>query len=97
MGSKKRSAQAKEIAEFKSQLGCMDDVFAREEERQARAAEEAEEAKRLRSCESKNRYDSRAEAEEAIKSCAEHGKTGLHCYKCSYCGGWHLTSKDEQH
>ena len=37
MGSKKRSARAKQIAEFKSQLGSdMDTIFEREEKRQAR-------------------------------------------------------------
>lgn len=92
MGSRKRSARKKQIEEFKSQLGGMDDAFARENERREREAEEKEEALRWKSCESKKRYETRAEAEEAIASCAEHGTTGLHCYRCEYCRGWHLTS-----
>ena len=98
MGSKKRSARAKEIAQFKDSLGAgdlfggEDDIFAREDQRQQELAEAREDAMRLKACESKNRYRSRTEAEEAIASCAEYGTTGLHCYKCKYCGGWHLTS-----
>ena len=94
MGSRKRSAQAKQVAEFKSQLSSdgMGDVFAREEARQEQAAQEAEEAKRWKACGSKNRYESRAEAEAVIADCEAHGQTGLKCYKCSYCKGWHLTS-----
>lgn len=92
MGSKKRSAKAKQIAEFKSQLGDMGDLFAREDERREELAERRESARRERACESKNRYASRAEAEGAIASCAEWGRRGLSCYRCEYCGGWHLTS-----
>ena len=54
-----------------------------------------EAADRSRSCERKNRYASRLDAEEAIRRCADHGRRGLHCYRCSYCGGWHLTSRQE--
>lgn len=95
MGSKKPSARAKQIAAFKSQLDDlgMDDVFAREERREAERAAEHEEALREKACRSKNRYASRREAEDAIASCAAHGTTGLHCYRCRYCHGWHLTSK----
>ena len=93
MGSKKPSARAKQIAAFKSELGGLDDLFAREDARLERAEEEHDAALRRKACESKNRYATRAEAEEAIVSCAEHGTTGLHSYKCSYCNGWHLTSK----
>lgn len=100
MGSRKQSAKARQVAAFKSQLGGdggaggfgMDDLFAREDARRERAAEERDEALRWKACESKNRYVSRAEAEAAIFSCEEHGRRGLTCYKCSYCNGWHLTS-----
>ena len=97
MGSKKRSAQAKQLAEFKAGFdsGGLEDVFAREDERRAAAAEEREAALRYKACERKNRYATRGEAEDAIRSCADYGTTGLHVYRCSYCGGWHLTSKND--
>lgn len=93
MGSRKGSARAKELAAFKAGLGGMDDLFAREGDRLERDAEERERALRWKACESKNRYASRAEAEDAIASCAEHGTAGLHAYRCPHCHGWHLTSK----
>ena len=83
MGSRKGSAKAKQIARFKAGLGGMDDLFAKEE------------ALRRKACESKNRYASRMEAEDAIRSCEEYGRRGLRCYKCPHCNGWHLTSKGE--
>lgn len=92
VGSKKRSAWAKETAEFKASLGGMNDIFAREEQRNARRSQEKEAARRKKACESKNRYASRYEALDAIASCAEHGTTGLQCYRCPHCNGWHLTS-----
>ena len=93
MTSRKGSAKAKRIAEFKSQLGGMDDLFARETERSTAKSLERERALREKACESKNRYGSEKEAREAIRACAEHGTLGLRCYRCSYCNGWHLTSK----
>ena len=73
--------------------GGLDDLFEAEGERVERAAEEHDAAVRRKACESKNRYASRSDAEEAIASCAAHGTRGLHCYRCPYCNGWHLTSK----
>lgn len=96
MTSRKGSAKAKRIAEFKSQLGGMDDLFARETERAAAKSIEKDRALREKACESKNRYASEKEAREAIRACAEHGTLGLRCYRCSYCEGWHLTSKKSQ-
>lgn len=100
MVSKKRSAQAKQIAEFKSQLfeaaPYTDSLFAQERENQAARAQNREAALRKKACESKNRYLSRSDAEEAIRLCAEHGTKGLHCYRCEFCKGWHLTSKPLQ-
>ena len=93
MGSRKPSAKAKQVSAFKAQLGDMDDIFAREEKRREDLSSRKEAALRLKACESKTRYSSRGEAEEAIRLCAEHGTRGLHCYRCSYCNGWHLTSK----
>lgn len=99
MGSNKRSARARERAAFELQLGegwlggALDDAFAREDARKQARAEERDAALRNRSCESKNRYASRSDAEEAIASCAAYGTRGLHAYRCSYCNGWHLTSK----
>lgn len=93
MGSRKPSANAKRISAFKAGLGSSDDLFIREERRQGALEACREEARRERACERKKRYASRADAEEAARLCAEHGRRGLRCYKCSYCGGWHLTSK----
>lgn len=70
----------------------LDDAFARAEEECTAADERCEAAFREKSCESKNRYDTRQDAEEAIARCAEHGRRGLTCYRCEFCGGWHLTS-----
>ena len=92
MGSRKRSAQQRRIAEFKASLGGLDDLYGREQRRNDDADERREAARRARGCERKNRYATRADAEEAIALCAERGTTGLHCYRCSYCHGWHLTS-----
>ena len=93
MGSKKRSARAKQVAQFKAQLGGMDDVFERDQQRRENRSAEKEAALRKKACESKNRYSCRSDAEAAIRSCAEHGTPGLHCYRCQYCNGWHLTSR----
>lgn len=101
MGSRKRQAIAKQVAEFKASLGGandlggMDDLFAQENARQERQREEHDATLRQKACESKNRYAFKSEAEDAIASCAEHGTIGLHAYRCPYCNGWHLTSKPE--
>ena len=96
MASRKPSANAKRVSEFKSQLGGLDDLFAREEQRREGLSAQKEAALRNKACESKNRYSSRYEAEQAIAACAEHGKRGLHMYRCEYCKGWHLTSKPQR-
>lgn len=96
MASKKnRSSWAKEKAQFNAQLGgfdALDDVFAREDSRHAHLAEERDSAQRYKACESKNRYDTLAEAQENLAWCQKQGKRGLQIYECPYCGGWHLTS-----
>lgn len=103
MGSRKPSARAKKVAAFKASFvdadgfpAGMSDPFALEDQRQAERRREREEALRSKACESKNRYATRAEAEDAIASCAAYGTRGLHCYPCPYCDGWHLTSKPER-
>ena len=100
MGSKKGSAKAKRLAEFRASLESfdsgVDDAFAREAGRKQRRAEEHEAALRKKACESKNRYCCKSDAEAAIASCAAYGTTGLHAYRCPYCNGWHLTSKPER-
>ena len=96
MGSRKPAANAKRLAAFKADLGSMDDLFGREEERRDALAARREEALREKTCERKKRYGCRSDAEEAIRLCAEHGTRGLRCYKCRYCGGWHLTSKPQR-
>ena len=92
MGSRKRSAQQRKIAQFKAELGGLDDLYGRERRRSEGAEERREAARRHRACERKNRYAPRADALEAIALCAEHGTSGLQCYRCAYCHGWHLTS-----
>ncbi len=93
MSSRKPSARAKRVASFMAERGSMDEAFERAARDQADLASRREEARYERGCASKNRYATRAEAQDAIAACAEHGRRGLHCYRCSYCGGWHLTSK----
>ena len=80
MGSKKRAAWSKAKSEFLGAAtgGDMSDLFAREDKR--------------RDALDKNRYDTRAEAEAVMADCENRGRRGLACYKCEYCGGWHLTS-----
>lgn len=94
MGSKKRSAQKRAIAQFKDEMGSSDfgDVFERERRLAEERSQHHDEALREKACASKNRYATRQDAEEAIERCAEHGRRGLRCYRCSYCHGWHLTS-----
>lgn len=95
MGSRKRSAREREVAAFKAQLGgsCgLDEAFRRASVRQERTSERREVARRDRACESKQRYGSRTAAEAAIADCEAYGTRGLHCYRCTYCHGWHLTS-----
>lgn len=94
MGSKKKSARAAQRAAFESQLGDdLGGVFAREDARQQAASKAREERRRYKACDRKKRYPSKAEAEAAIVACRHHGSRDLHCYKCEYCGGWHLTHK----
>lgn len=97
MSSKKPAARAKQMAAFKAQATSMDDLFGREERRRESMAARREEARYEKACASKNRYATRGEAEAAIIACAEHGRSGLSCYKCTYCGGWHLTSHPWHH
>ena len=101
MGSKKRSAREKQKMAFLADLGnedmgVSDNLFAAEDERRNRMHAEHEEALRYKSCERKTRYDSRLEAQDAISACAAHGRGGLTCYKCTWCGGWHLTSHPQR-
>lgn len=100
MGSNKRSARAKQRAAFEAQLGsagdALDSLFAREDELRVERAEEREAALRNKACESKNRYVSRSDAEDARRWCEERGTRGLNIYRCDYCKGWHLTSKPKR-
>ena len=92
MSSRKPSAKAKRVAEFKASLGGLDDAFNREKRKQTKRAIEREHALEAKACTTKKRYAYRSDAEEAIELCAQHGTRGLHCYRCPYCDGWHLTS-----
>lgn len=64
MGSKKRAAWSKAKSEFLGAAtgGDMSDLFAREDERRDALDAERDDAWRYKSCERKNRYDTRAEA-----------------------------------
>ena len=95
MTSRKRSATKRQREEFEAGFGSLDDLFERAERDRDELDARREAADRSRSCERKNRYASRLDAEEAIQRCADHGRRGLHCYRCTYCGGWHLTSRQE--
>lgn len=66
MGSKKRAAWSKAKSEFLGAAtgGDMSDLFAREDVRRDALDAERDEAWRYKSCERKNRYDTRAEAEQ---------------------------------
>ena len=98
MGSHKRSARAKEKAAFEAGVATMHSssklnaLFSREEQHHEQIANERDEARRFKACESKSRYPSRADAELAKADCARHGTTGLEIYRCPYCNGRHLTS-----
>ena len=94
MGSQKRSARKARRSAFERDLGDeLGDVFAREGTRRAQQRKQREEALRYKACERKKRYASEAEAKDAIRSCERHGSRDLHCYRCPYCNGWHLTHK----
>lgn len=94
MGSQKRSARKARRSAFERSLGDeLGDVFAREDARRAQQQKQREEALRYKACERKKRYASEAEAKDAIRSCERHGSRDLHCYRCPYCNGWHLTHK----
>lgn len=93
MGSRKRSARKRRREAFEVQMGDgLEEAYAHAEAERFAADERREAAFRSKSCESKKRYETRQEAEETIAWCAEHGRTGLSCYRCEFCGGWHLTS-----
>ena len=81
MGSKKRAAWSKAKSEFLSTAtgGDMSDLFAREDERRDALDAERDEAWRYKSCERKNRYDTRAEAEAVMADCENRGRRGLAC------------------
>lgn len=101
MASRKPAARAKQQAAFKAQAGLFgadaaDDIFAREERRRDELAAHREEARYEKACASKNRYATKGEAEAALLACAEHGRRGLHIYRCPYCKGWHLTSHPQR-
>ncbi len=92
MGSQKRSTRKARRSAFERGLGDeLGDVFAREDARRAQQRKQREEALRYKACERKKRYASKAEAKDAIRSCERHGSRDLHCYRCPYCNGWHLT------
>ena len=92
MTSRKPSARARQRDDFLNSTGGLDDLFAAGRRRLDELDARREEARIERACSSKARYDTKADALEAIAACAEHGRRGLSCYRCPHCGGWHLTS-----
>lgn len=104
MKSKKRSSWAKEAAAFKSSLNvgwdsdynAVDDLFAQEAKRDKEQKQAHQDALRTKACNSKNRYDTKAEAEEIRAHRESQGARGLHVYHCQYCDGWHLTSHEQE-
>ena len=90
----RRLSWSKQKAEFAAGLddfSGMDDIFCARRGASGRASADHEAARRRKACESKNRYASRAEAEESLAWCEHNGKRGLSVYRCPYCDGWHLT------
>lgn len=94
MSSRKPQARSRQRRAFASELGPdgLGDLFASEERRRDDMRRRADEARYERSCASKRRYATRAEALGTARLCEDHGSPGLSAYKCPYCGGWHLTS-----
>lgn len=92
MTSRKPSARAKRAAAFKADLFDAGNIFERERQHLNELDARRDQAFREKSCASKRRYSCKSDALEAIARCEDHGRRGLSCYKCSYCGGWHLTS-----
>ena len=94
MGSRKRSARKRQIDAFESEMAHQDfgTAFERERARTNRLEERRDAVREHKACTSKNRYASRADAEEALAWCEGQGRRGLTYYRCPYCHGWHLTS-----
>ena len=92
MTSRKRSAAKRQREEFEAGFGSLDGLFERAERAQEELEATREEAYRRKSCDRKNRYDTKLDAQDAIARSADRGVRGLTCYKCEFCGGWHLTS-----
>ncbi|OUP09811.1 hypothetical protein B5F33_04285 [Collinsella sp. An2] len=96
MTSRKPQARARQRSEFMHDVGDLDALFSAGRRGLNELDARREEAHYEKACGLKKRYDSRADALAAIDACAAHGRRGLSCYKCSYCGGWHLTSHPQR-
>jgi hypothetical protein len=92
MTSRKRSAVKKQREEFEAGFGSLDGLFERAEQGMSALEAKREGAYRAKSCGRKNRYDTKLDAQDAIARSADRGVRGLTCYRCEFCGGWHLTS-----
>ena len=92
MTSRKRSAAKRQREEFEAGFGSLDGLFERAERAQEELEATREGAYRKKSCDRKNRYDTKLDAQDAIARSDDRGVRGLTCYKCEFCGGWHLTS-----
>lgn len=51
---------------------------------------------RRKSCEGKQRHNSKTEAVAHIINERRNGNTGLCAYKCRFCGGWHVGHKPKK-
>ena len=93
MGSKKRAAWSKAKSEFLGAAtgGDMSDLFAREDERRDALDAERDEPGATSRASAKT-VTTRAPRPRQLWPTAKRGRRGLACYKCEYCGGWHLTS-----
>jgi hypothetical protein len=92
MGSRKKSSWSRAKREFLDSYNASDDIFSAERNRQRASEAAREEAFQEKSCQSKNRYNSKHEAELTALECMANGSPKLSVYKCDYCNGWHLTS-----
>lgn len=54
--------------------------------------EDIRRANPLQACRSKRRFETEREADDAAYQAKMEGRT-LGVYQCSWCGGWHLTSR----
>jgi hypothetical protein len=92
MGSRKKSSWTRAKREFLDTYADTHDIFAAEQKRYHISEINREKAFLEKSCQSKNRYNTKQEAESVAQDCMSKGAPRLTIYKCTHCKGWHLTS-----